>query len=399
MTHTAPHADEGLPPRSMVFNPDAPARPRRPLRLGTPEIYFFNTADGVELRLVRYQGGDKGPVILSHAFGTSSLLYLIDTIEPNLTEYLFAHGYDVWVLDYRASAALPASSQPFSIDEIATLDYPAAVQKIREITQAESVQVMAHCVGAMALLMALCAGLQGVRSAIVSQLSAHPTVVPQIKAKAFIHAPAMLRASGATTLSPLQPLGTQVASSATTRLESSCHWLSSLTGSGMDVHAHTGKLNQLIDEMLKFQPTHEHCSSQVCRRILFIYGEAYRHDQLNADTHEAIPEMFGMANLATLEHLSRMLRVGRIVDKHGKNVYLPHVDRLAIPIAFLHGAENRQFLPKTTERTFRLLCRKNGAQWYTRHVIPGYGHMDCLVGKDAARDVFPLILAELEKSN
>jgi len=397
MTRMLSHASENWPVCSTVFNPETPPRERRTLRLGEPEVYYFTTADGVQLRLVRYHGGPKGPAMLSHAFGTSSLLYLIDTINPNLTEYLFAHGYDVWVLDYRASAALSASSQPFSIDEIATLDYPAAVQKVREVTQTESVQVVAHCVGAMALLMGLCAGLQGVRSAVISQLSLHPTVVPQIKAKALARAPTMLRASGATALSPLLPLGTQTTSSAVSRLESSWRWLSSLKRAGVNIQVHTDKLNQLIDEALKRQPTHEHCANPVCQRILFIYGEAYRHDQLNVETHAAIPEMFGMANLATLEHLSRMLGVGHIVDKHGQNVYLPHVDRLALPIAFLHGAENRQFLPKTTEKTYKLLCRKNGAQWYTRHVIPGYGHMDCLVGKNAAVEVFPLILRELEK--
>jgi cholesterol oxidase len=33
------------------------------------------------------------------------------------------------------------------------------------------------------------------------------------------------------------------------------------------------------------------------------------------------------------------------------------------------------------------------------HRIPEYGHMDCFVGRNAARDVFPLILKELEKHN
>src|SRR4051812_21766913 len=105
MTHMGPHADDGLPARSWIFNPDTSLRQRRSLHLCAPAVYFFHTDDGVQLRLVRYKGGPKWPVILSHAFGTSSLLYLIDTIKPNLTEYLFAHGYDVWVLDYRASAA------------------------------------------------------------------------------------------------------------------------------------------------------------------------------------------------------------------------------------------------------------------------------------------------------
>src|SRR5262245_30870329 len=83
MTRTLSRASEDLPVRSPIFNPDAPPRKRRTLRLCEPEVYHFTTTDGVQLRLVRYHGGPKGPVILSHAFGTSSLLYLIDTIEPN----------------------------------------------------------------------------------------------------------------------------------------------------------------------------------------------------------------------------------------------------------------------------------------------------------------------------
>src|SRR4051812_19710670 len=110
MTRTAPQEHDGIFPRFSVFNPTAPPRVKRPLRLGPLRVSVFTTTDGVPLRLLRYHGGQKGPVILAHAFGTSSLLYLIDTIETNLTEYLVAHGYDVWVLDYRASAALPASS-------------------------------------------------------------------------------------------------------------------------------------------------------------------------------------------------------------------------------------------------------------------------------------------------
>jgi len=31
--------------------------------------------------------------------------------------------------------------------------------------------------------------------------------------------------------------------------------------------------------------------------------------------------------------------------------------------------------------------------------MPDYAHMDCWIGQDAARDVFPLALAELERFN
>jgi cholesterol oxidase len=246
---------------------------------------------------------------------------------------------------------------------------------------------MAHCVGAMSFLMAMSAGLKGVRSAVCSQLSAHPIVLPEIKLKAEVHFPTLLQALQVKTLSPREPLGIQLIASP----------LKSPVGKLIKEVLQT--LPALDDEALKLIPSPEQCESPVCRRILFIYGEPYLHDQLNPATHAAIHEMFGISNVATFQHLSRMIQAGKIVDKKGKNAYLLHIDRLAIPISFVHGAENRQFLPETTVRTFELLCKKNGKDLYSRHVIPHYGHLDCLVGKNAVVDVFPLILTELERGN
>ena len=110
-----------------VFDPEAPPRDKRPLRLGAVAVYFTDTSDGVRIRLTRYRGGDKGPVILSHGLGVSSKIFSIDTIETNLLEYLYSHGFDVWLLDYRASIDLPSATTQFTADEVATKDYPAAV--------------------------------------------------------------------------------------------------------------------------------------------------------------------------------------------------------------------------------------------------------------------------------
>ncbi|HSK38623.1 MAG TPA: hypothetical protein VK943_02540, partial [Arenibaculum sp.] len=68
-------------------------------------------------------------------------------------------------------------------------------------------------------------------------------------------------------------------------------------------------------------------------------------------------------------------------------------------VAFLHGAENNLFLPEGSAETMRFLAGRNGAGWYTRHVVPGYAHMDCFLGRDAHRDVFPLVAAELDHHN
>ena len=80
------------------------------------------------LRLTRYQGGAKGPVMLVHGLGVSSLAFSTDLIDTNLTEYLYAHGYDVWLLDFRSSIELPYAETQYTADDIAIYDYPAAVQ-------------------------------------------------------------------------------------------------------------------------------------------------------------------------------------------------------------------------------------------------------------------------------
>ena len=49
-------------------------------------------------------------------------------------------------------------------------------------------------------------------------------------------------------------------------------------------------------------------------------------------------------------------------------------------------------------RTVERLSEANGRQLYERHVIPGYGHIDCIFGKNAARDIFPLVVAHLDKT-
>ncbi len=395
MTSTPPSAPDT--PAPSPFASAAPLRQHRPLRLPPPQGYPCRTTDGVSPRLQRYQGGPKGPVLLAHAFGTSSLLYLLDTIDTNVTEYLVAQGYDVWVWDYRTSPALPSASALWSLDAIATLDYPAAVQTVLAVTHAPSVQVVAHCVGAMTLLMALCAGLHGVRSAVCSQLSAHPVVVPAIRGKSLAHLPTMLRACGVTRLSPLASLGRQLRPRLPhSHVDHAWRWLSRLQRCGVRLESGGALLARLIDAAITHQPSREPCEDPVCQRILFLYGEAYKHAQLNEPTHRAVPDMFGVANLRAFAHLARILRVGHIVDQHGHNVYLPRGQRLALPLTFLHGAENRQFLPDTTARTCQWLGEHHGRQWYTRRVIPQYGHMDCLVGKHAAVDVFPLLLEGLE---
>ncbi len=355
----------GVFARETAFNPEAPPRRARPLRAGTSEVHFIKTTDGVELRLTRYQGGKKGPVILSHGLGVSSLIFSIDTIDTNLVEYLYAYGYDVWLLDYRASTELPVSHTQFTADDVATKDYPAAVEAVRSLTGAATVQMVVHCWGSTTFFMAMLAGLQGVRSAACSQIATHIVAPTANRIRTGLHLPEFLDLIGVKNLN---------AYASTTE-----KWT-----------------EKLYDEALKFYPIGERCSNPVCHRITFMYAPLYRHEQLNEATHQAMHEMFGIANVRAFEGLALMTRKGHIVAADGSEAYLPHLERLAIPIMFVHGEQNECFLPQSTEITYNLLGQKNGQNLYKRHVIPGYGHIDCIFGKNAVNDVYPFFLEILE---
>ncbi len=344
-------------------------RKKRPLRVGAPEIHPFTTDDGVALRLTRYRGGSKGPVILSHGLGVSSRIFSIDTIETNLLEFLYAHGYDVWLLDFRASIELAASAQRFSADDVAQYDYPAAVAKVREVTTSPSVQMVVHCYGSTTFFMAMLAGLEGVRSVVSSQIATHVICPPMTRLKSGLHLPTLLDKLGVESL--------------TAYTDTNANWL-----------------HRLYDRFLDAFPDdeEEECTSAVCHRITFMYSLLYEHDQLNSATHEALHEMFGVANIDAMEHLALMVRTGGLRSVDGQDIYLPHLGRLAIPITFIHGAENSCFLPESTAKTVELLAQRNGARLDRRHVVPGYGHIDCMFGKRAALDVYPLILEHLEST-
>jgi cholesterol oxidase len=130
-----------------------------------------------------------------------------------------------------------------------------------------------------------------------------------------------------------------------------------------------------------------------------VYGDVYGHDELNQATHDAIHEMFGIADITTFEHLLTMIRAGKVVDAGGNDVYLPNIERLKIPLTFFQAMNNHLFLPEGTQRSFDLLTSKNGAEGYYLLQVPNYSHMDCFIGRNAADDIFPLILAQLDVYN
>lgn len=340
----------------------------RTLRTSAGEVRTATASDGIPLRLTRHRGGARGPVMVVHCIGVSSGMYTLHSVETNLLEFLYEAGYDVWLLDYRFSIALPSAARAHSFDEVATLDYPAAVDAVRSATGASTIQVVAHGVGSSTLTMALLSGLKGVRAAVCSQVSTHLELPPLSKLKADLRLTALASAAGIET---------------------------------MTADTSDRRSDRLFDLLMKLHPvdTEERCASAVCRRITVLYGELYQHAQLSTGTHEQLGELFGIVSVRAFSQLAALGRVGHLVDEHGDDTYLPNLPGLALPMLFLHGEKNECVLPRSTQITLDLLSNANGAHWYTRRPIPGYGHVDCMIGKHASHDVYPHILAHLDANS
>lgn len=347
---------------------DTAPRLKRLLRAPAPEVRWFNTPgpDGKTLKLTRYHAGDKGPVLLIHGSGVSSRIYSTDLVDTNLVEFLCAARYDVWLVDLRVSIELPTAMDPTTADAVAREDIPAAVEQVKQLTGAPNILALGHCFGGVTLTMSLLSGLTGVRAALMSQVSAHlvPGGIQRIKAD--LHMSELLQHLGVKDLTVL-------------------------------THADEWPQN-LLDEALRLYPVghEEGCGNAVCHRATFLYGLLYEHAQLSDTLHSNLQELFGVHDTKLFSQLSAMVRAGHVVNENAENVYLPNLEGMDLPIGFIHGAENRCYLPVSTEKTFKLLTDRFGAQQYERHVIPGYGHLDCIFGKDAAADVYPVIVRYLD---
>ena len=354
------------------FDADAPPRRKRPLRCGVGEVFGVDTEDGKRLRLTRYRGGNKGPVILVHGLGVSSLIFSIDTIETNMLEYLFEAGYDCWLFDYRSSIDLPYATESYTADDVARLDYPPAIKTVQEVTGAPDVQMVVHCFGATTFLMALLTGLKGVRSVVVSQI-ATDVFVPWFPQRILAH----LRLP--TFLEALRVRAVDARAS-----DQDPWWLRAL--------------DRLIYWLYPIEDE-EQTRSATSNRITVLYGQLYEHDQLNQETFESgLAEMFGKSNIKTVKHLARIARRTRIVDFEGADIYLSQIGRLDLPVSFIHGEENACFQSQSTLTTYRRLTSLFDPVQYSRHVIPGYGHIDCIFGENAARDVYPHIREHLDRT-
>src|SRR6056297_1112676 len=381
---------------------DSPPPPDR--RLPKPEVFFPEVDPGVYLKLTRYRDGKvspKGPVIVAGGFGTRASSFALSTAD-SLAFALVDEGYDVWLFDYRGSGDIEASLSPFTLDDVARKDWPAAIDLVLRRTGAKSVQALVHCIGSMTLFMAILAGEKRVRSVVASQLAAHPITNWFNFAKSDARTAGYLAHGlpeplwGVLDALNLPPEAIQLAKEGLAVVDPR-----SPSGAAMRDEDGEADLDAAIDAMLwnvpSFAPVP--CLSPTCHRINFVFGPSYRHDMLNQATHDAIRHFFGPVSTTPFIHIAKIFGEGSLVSADGKFDYMKNVADLAIPVHFIAGGRNQEMLPEASLRTLDWLVDAHGGlgDTYTRTVFPEYGHMDCFIGQAAHKDIFPDLLAALKR--
>ncbi|XP_041463208.1 uncharacterized protein LOC121414195 isoform X1 [Lytechinus variegatus] len=373
------------------FCPKTSARERRHLDTKgiKPTVYNLTATDGVPLLMTRYKCGNKGPILLLHGLCVTSRIFSLDTIDKNFVEFLCEHGYDIWLLELRLSVALPSHQKSSRMHDPAGKDLPPAIDLIIKESNSPDIQVLGHCIGSITTHVALLGGhidRRKIRCFIASQVgfSMISSAMNQAKAK--------------------------------TRLDNIAvaFGYKGLTAyTDKNDHAREKFMSAVSNALARTTLNKENqCGSVVCHRITAMFGLMWEHPNMNEETHHTLSEWFGFGHADYYHHLSVAFRKGRLVDPEGKDVYLPDFNsknrlesplyrkamkKMDIPILYFVGSLNKAWEIDASRDSYQRVKDANPDQYYEWFEAPTYGHLDCIIGKNAAEDVFPRLLTFLDK--
>jgi hypothetical protein len=372
--------------------------PLTPLQYPTPTFSgFINhtpptksvtvvAADGVSSRLHIWEpthvpGGDPANIrdlFMIPGASVDHQIFALPTIPYNAVNYFTRAGYRVFVSVHRIGQIMVAGNMWTTYD--ARLDLKACLEYIRRTRGPHKIYTIAHCMGSVAFASGLLDGTipsDWILGITCSQVFMNPVWGPTNMAKILAGKP----------LIPFDKLYNLAAGS----------WFSCST-CPRDTLVQKA-LNQLLRAYP--QPRKEMCNNAACHRTSLVFGRCWNHGNLNEATHRQIDRFFGGVNMRMLDLLMRMGFEGHAMSNGP--LYEPldtpeNVARLrGIPFLLFVGRDNAVLSPEATERTYETLCSAFEDGEYRRRVVPGYGHLDCWMGRNAWKDVYPFVREEVDR--
>lgn len=389
-----------------------------PKRLPAPEITEIELEPPrrglpVRLRLTRYRGRDGArPVALIHGYSASGSTFTHEAIPKPLALHLHERGMDVWVLDLRTSAGMPSAVLPWNFEDAAFADIPVAIAHIKRVTRAPQVDVVAHCIGAVMLGMALLTDKKALRriDRLVEPADGGP--MP----RRYEHELAVLGKNiGRIVLMQKAPVLVYTDDNV---LRAYFMQLLRRVILPEDYHfevptEQSGVASGLLDRILATLPYPDDDFRRenpmwppwkrapwagFRHRMDALYARDFSLKNVEDRTLEAIANLFGPLNLDTVSQAIHFARFNTITDGSGRAIDTrgatlrerwPRNGTLSI-----HGVENG-LADVATVQVWDSHLKRAGVP-LEKAYIPGYGHQDCLIGRNAERDVFRHISSFLQ---
>jgi hypothetical protein len=337
-------------------------------------IVPFVAGDGFEGTLHQIRGAKtptKGPIVLVHGTGVRADLFYGHPGPQSLVQHLVDVGYDVWLENWRGS--IDFAPHPYTLDEAAAYDHPAAVRTVLDETGHESMKALVHCQGSTSWVISAVAGLvPEVKTVVSSAVSMHPRVPWQSRLKM-------------TALVPALGMGTP--------------YIDAQWGGRSPTLVARG-----IAAWASLMRRHD-CDDPICHLANYMYGFGkdvlWVHENLDPETHHWTSREFGYAPIRFLKQIRRSVLAGHLVNVDGLRA-LPSDYVAAGPPegqrwTFIAGSRNRLFLPSSQQITYEWFDAAQPGV-HAHHLFPGYGHLDLLFGKNARDDTFDTIVAALDRN-
>jgi choline dehydrogenase-like flavoprotein len=378
------------------YGPDVPAYAslrfeQHQIKVGTRAR---EAAASVELVLTRLRlaqlGSDATPILMLHGFGSGGIQFTHPKIGVPMAAWLAAEQQrDVWVGELRTSIGLDSADSQWTMDDIAQEDVPALVHEVLRCTSKTQLDIVAHCIGSAMFCMASLSGrIDGlVRRASLMQVGP------------VIHLPRTNRLRGYLGHRARQWLGQDfVDSTMDDRAKEGDQLLDRVLGTFTYLAGRLpGPWQARSLERMPLGWTLRHNQRRLnTLRCAGVFGQLFQWSNMdNPELLDALPDLLGQCNLTTYQQTVYYVFARRLTNQAGEDVYVTDKnirERFTFPVLFIQGDLNDTFDRRGTLDSAKLLKRVHGdAHPVFRASIEGYGHLDCVVGRDAPVKVYPLI--------
>lgn len=329
----------------------------------------------IQIRLTAYrQPSALPPVLMIHGYSTSSTTFSHPSLQPGLASALYQQGREVWLVDLRSSCALPTGIQSWSFEQVAFNDLPVAINHILQTTGHSQLDIVAHCMGAAMLSMAILGD---------APLHSHYQQELQ-RLKSSIRRVVLSQIGPRMQMSPINLFRAYLASYLR-------HYLGIETYR-FQTSAEPELAEQLLDRLLASYPFPDAELRQenplwtfapyvtTRHRMAALYGRNFSLANLSPAALAAMDELFGPGHLDLVAQVIHFSQTRNISTIHGQNPYLTPKRLSAywrFPTLAIHGADNELSDPLTLDLVKQLLTPYCAIE--TRR-FTGLGHQDCLIG-------------------